>query len=784
MKRITRTLIVAVALLLTITSSAQQIEQTIRGTLVDQDSQIPLVGATVLVIGSDPLIGTVTDVEGHFRLTGVPIGRVSLKVTYIGYEDRIIPNLLIGAAKEEILTISLTESVSRLDEVVVEGNHPTGEALNEMAIVSAHTFSVEETSRYAGSFDDPARMVAGFAGVNGNSEGNNDIIVRGNSPRGILWRLEGVAIPNPNHFAGEGSTGGPINALSSKMLSNSDFFTGAFAPEYGDVTSGVFDMKLKIGNNEQREYTASLSTLGLDMTAEGPFKTGKRASYIINYRYSALDLLDKAGIVDFGGVPRYQDLSFKMQFPINQHHAFSLFGLGGYSHIETEETEIENDDLVTGKFNGTFNVGVLGLSHTWQVNNNMYIRSSLAATRSGNTFQYAIPDEADRFYDVESGALDKSSLIATTAFNYKINAKHKIESGLILTKMNFDIAADEWNYDIDQLVNELSENGSSSMLQWYASWKYRMSETLTMINGLHYLRFALNGNYSIEPRVAMRWQFAETQSIHAGMGLHSRLEGVSTYLAKQYTEGGTFIQPNKELEITKAAHFIIGYDNQLTATTHLKVEAYYQYLYDVPVEDSELSAFSMLNQTEGFTTRRLINEGTGRNYGVEFTLERYLHKGLYYMSTLSLFRSLYTPLDGVERKSTFDNNYVANLIGGKEFKIGAPAKNKVFFVNTKIVWVGGKRYSPIDLEASIARNTGVTDELHPFTQQGDDIFRTDLSIGLRRNRKRTTTELKFDVQNILNNQTVLGEYYVRAAQRISKSRQLGLLPTISYKINF
>lgn len=778
------TLLAAFMVLLAIPSAAQQITQNIRGTIVDQDSQMPLTGATVMVAGSSPIIGTVTDADGNFRLTGVPIGRVTLKVTFMGYEERTIPNLLIGSAKEEILNITLTESVNTLEEITITGDQAKGEVLNEMAMISAHTFSVEETQRYAGSFDDPARMVVAFAGVNGDAEGNNDIIVRGNSPKGILWRLEGIAIPNPNHFAGEGSTGGPINALSSKMLSNSDFFTGAFAAEYGDATSGVFDMKLKRGNNEQREYTASISTLGLDMTAEGPFTAGGRGSYIANYRYSALDLLDKAGVVDFGGVPRYQDMSFKIQLPVNGKHNLSLFGLGGMSGIDTEEKDEKDEDIITGKFNGRNKMGVLGLSHTYQINDDMYLKSSLAATGSDNTYSFAIPNEEDQFYTIEKGNIGKSSVIATSAFNYKLSARHKIESGVIFTRLNFNMKADEWDFDKDLLLNELSESGSSATFQAFASWKYRISEALTMINGLHYLQFALNNNHSIEPRLAMKWQFSEKQSFNAGVGLHSKLEGVSTYLAKRYADDGTFTQPNKDLEITKAAHFVLGYDNQIAPNTHLKIETYYQHLYDVPVEDSNMSSFSLLNTSEGYTTRQLVNEGTGKNYGVELTVERYLHNGLYYMSTLSLFRSLYTAKDGIERKSAFDNNYVANLIGGKEFKVGNPSKNKVLFLNTKVALIGGKRYSPIDLDASIAAGTDVTDEVNPFSQKGGDIFRTDFSIGLRRNRKRTTTEFKFDVQNIFNNQTVVGEDYVRATQSIYRSKQLGMLPTISYKISF
>jgi hypothetical protein len=708
-----------------------------------------------------------------------------LKITSMGYEDQTIPNLLIGSAKEEIVNVALVESIKQLDEITVTANETKGEVLNEMALVSAHTFSVEETQRFAGSFDDPARLAAGFAGVVGNPEGNNDIIVRGNSPKGILWRLEGIAIPNPNHFAGEGSTGGPINALSSKMLTNSDFFTGAFAPEYGDATSGVFDMKLKSGNNEQREYTASISTLGLDVTAEGPFKKGSRGSYIANYRYSSLELLDNAGIVDFGGVPRYQDLSFKFHMPVNNRHHFSLFGLGGKSGIDTEDTDENDENVIVGKFNGRFRLGVIGLTHTFQMNDNMYLRTSLAGTGSENSYQYAIPNQnTTDFYSIEKGKIGKSSLIAATTFNYKLNAQHKVETGLIFTRQDFNVDANEYDFDIDRMVNNINEKGGAETMQAFASWKYRVGEEITLINGLHYLHFALNGKSSIEPRLALKWDYSDTKSFNVGVGIHSKLEPVSSYLTKKYYDDGSFTLPNKNLDITKAAHFVVGFDNRISDYMHLKVETYYQNLYDVPVENSSTSTFSLLNESEGFTTRELVNDGTGKNYGVELTLERYLHNGFYYLGTMSLFRSMYTAKDGIERASTFDNNYVANIIGGKEFKVGKPSKNKVLFLNTKLALLGGKRYTPIDLEASIAKGGEVIDESNPFSVKGDDIFRTDFSIGLRRNRKHTTTEWKFDVQNILNGQTVVGEEYIHATQSIYRSTQLGMLPTISYKISF
>lgn len=241
--------------------------------------------------------------DGTFRFENVPVGRIDLEVSYIGYEDKNIPNILVSSGKEVILELEMRESVLKMDVVVITASQKKGEVLNEMAAISSRSFSVEETKRYAGSFQDPSRMVSAFAGVSSNPDGNNDIVVRGNSPKGILWRLDGIEIPNPNHFANEGATGGPINALNSELLSNSDFQTGAFAPEYGNVLSGVFDIHMRSGNNEKREYSVGAGVLGTDITLEGPFSKKYSGSYLANYRYSSLAMLDDAGLVDFDGVP-------------------------------------------------------------------------------------------------------------------------------------------------------------------------------------------------------------------------------------------------------------------------------------------------------------------------------------------------------------------------------------------------------------------------------------------------------------------------------------------------
>ena len=364
-------LLIAVFLCLKMSfANNQNLTQILRGKVLDKDSGLPLIGATIMVNGSSPLIGTATNANGEFQFQPMRVGRYSITVQSIGYEPRIVSDVLLKAGKETDLTIYLSESVVQLDEVTISAKKHKGESLNKMALISARSFSVQETNRYAGSFDDPARMASSFAGVMGSPDGNNDIIVRGNSPRGMLWRMEGIEIPNPNHFAEEGASGGAISALNSKMLDNSDFYTGAFPAEYGNAYSGVFDLRLRNGNKHKREYSFMVGILGTDFTAEGPFKKGGNASYLINYRYSSLAMLNAVGIKVAGdAVPKFQNSSFKINVPTKKAGTFNLFGLGGLSGISEDMSDYKNE------FNT--DMAVVGLSNTLPLDDKTILKTVL-----------------------------------------------------------------------------------------------------------------------------------------------------------------------------------------------------------------------------------------------------------------------------------------------------------------------------------------------------------------------------------------------------------------------
>ncbi|MBI1183938.1 TonB-dependent receptor plug domain-containing protein [bacterium] len=763
---------------------AQEIKQTIRGKVLDADTQQPLIGASVVVLNSDPFLGATTNYNGEFEINNVPVGRVSLAVSYMGYEQKLLPNMVLNSAKQLVITVELQESVVKMDEVEINGNEHKADINNEMAVTSARTISVDETSRFAGTFNDPARMASNFAGVTADAQGDNSIVVRGNSPKGIKWRLEGVEIPNPNHFSDEGATGGPINALNSSMLANSVFLTGAFAPEYGNAYSGVLDISLRNGNNQEREYSFSAGVLGLDLTAEGPFSRNYNGSYLINYRYSSLAILDNLNIVDFGGVPKYQDASFKFLLPTNKYGYFTLFGLWGISSIEDGAM-----DSVNGKPTEVFrsqysaNLATVGLKHALHLGRNAYVTSAISWSANGSGYTQQVRKEDASFLENYRDNLGKQSLRAQSIVDYKIDARNKLRAGFFYTQHYLDLYSAYYNEDNNKWIHDFNSKGNAGLAEGFVSWRYRATEKLTFVSGSHYSQFLLNQSQKLEPRASLRWEVAPATYFTLGYGRHSRIESLLTYFSSTTLANGSAYYPNKNLKMLNASHYVAGIERRFGANYNVKMEVYYQALGNVPVVNDVNSAISTINSYDSYTTQQMVNKGTGRNYGIELTAERYLNKGYYFMFTNSLYQSKYTALDGVERNTRWNGNYVSNLLVGKEWKLGAE-QNKVLGLNGKISLIGGKRYTKILLDQSIATGTEVRDWQHIYETKGDDIFQANMSFYYRVNRQKTTHEFKIDVQNITNNAAVVNEYFNPITQKIEKGTQLALIPNIIYRIQF
>ncbi|GAB2794049.1 carboxypeptidase-like regulatory domain-containing protein [Rhabdobacter roseus] len=775
-------LLLNLILLLAAGVAAQDLTQTVRGKIVDHDSKAPVEFATIVVVGTEPLLGTISDNNGYFSIKKVPVGRATIKVSRIGYEEKIIPNLVIISGKETVLDLELKESFETLKEVTISSRQHKSELTNEMAQVSSRGLSVEESKRYAGGIGDPARLVSSFAGVGSTGDGNNDIIVRGNNPRFVQWKLEGTEIPNPNHFSQEGLTGGPISALNSQMLANSEFYTGAFAPEYGNALSGIFDMRLRKGNSEKREHSFSIGVLGTDITTEGPFKAGGKSSYLINYRYSTLALISSLGILDFGGVPKYQDLSFKIVIPTEKAGTFSLFGLGGLSNIKTESFDPENQEVVNEEFQQKGRLGVVGIRHLINLNKKSYVSSTLAYATNGSENSSLRAFDTPTLQEDLHFNTSNTSLRLNTTFNYKLSNRHLFQLGTVYSHFDFNFKSRYFDGAAGKFVQTLDVDGTAQLSQSFVTWKWRATEKLSLVTGLHSQNTSQNQSVTIEPRSSLRYDLPRGQALTAGLGVHSNMTSLGNYYAITYDTEGNRRVPNTALGLLKARHYVVGYENKLSKNLFLKVEAYHQDLYDIPVEAGN-SSYSLINQQAEFPDRVLVNEGKGKNTGLELTLERYFADSYYFLVTASLFDSKYQAGDRVWRSTRFNKRYIANGLFGREFKVGT-SKNNSLGINSKVSWLGANRLLNIDLKESVEKGYAVYDERNAFKKKGEDVFSLNVAVNYRINRSRLSHEFKVDVQNVTNQSAVIDLYYNAVNKSIEEVKQLPLLPIVSYTLNF
>jgi hypothetical protein len=771
---------------------AQPSTQIIKGTLTDAQSKYPLPGANVVLEGSSPLIGSSTDDKGQFRLSGVPIGRQTIKITYLGYKERVISNVLVTAGKEVELNLELEEQIITGAEVVVTAKKDMNVPNNELATVSARTFNPEGTARFAGSRNDPARMAANYAGVSGANDARNDIIVRGNSPSGLLWRLEDVNIPNPNHYGALGATGGPVSMLNNNVLDKSDFITAAFPAQYGNALAGVFDLKMRNGNRDKREYLLQVGFNGFELGAEGPFSPKSRASYLINYRYSTLGVFKALGM-NFGtgtAVPQYQDLSLKIDVPTTKSGRFTVVAVGGTSNINLlgSDTDTTKADLYGNENEDSYSrfaTGVIGVSHTYYFNPSIYSKLTLSASGTLQKFSQDSLSMEDRSpFRTENAHFTQNKYSVNWLLNKKISAKNTLTAGFFVDV--YDLSLDQDRYDVKgEMMRPLRNfSGRSTLSQAYAQWQHRFSEKLTLNGGLNYLHFALNNSSSLEPRLGLKYQMNERQSIGLGYGSYSQIQPLITYFNQTRLPDDRTQLTNQNLGFTRSQHLALSFERMLNTNLRFKAETYYQALSKAPVEQRPTS-FSLLNFGDDFifpNNDSLTNSGTGRNYGVELTLERFYTQRLYLLATASIFDSRYKGSDGVLRNTAFNGRYVLNLLAGREWKVGK--KSNAFNIDVKVTTAGGRYVTPIDFERSRQVGEPVFRREQAFSMQLTNYFRTDLKFSFRMNRRKLTHEFAVDLQNLTGNKNAYSQTYNPRTNQLVNINQIGFFPVPQYRLLF
>jgi hypothetical protein len=809
-KIVTTALIIAV---LTTLAYSQNLKQTVRGTIIDIDSKLPLFGATVIIIDSDPLIGTVTDVNGIFKLEKIPVGRIAVKISYLGYETRIISDIVVNSGKEVVLDLTMQESITTMDEVVVKAYRKKGEAINEMSQQSIHSITLEETKRFTGGMDDPARVVSSFAGVASTPNGSSHIIVRGNSPKYMQWRLDGAEISSPYHMNDQNSSFGALTALNNNLLATSDFYTGAFSSEYGDVLSCVYDVKLRPGNNEKFEATGGIGLMGTELTVEGPFKKGYAGSYLFNYRYSAISLINKLGIVDVPGVVDYQDATFKIVLPTKRAGTFSIYGLIGLSGFSMENmgpadlstpgrpitSALNSKDFYKKNF-----LANLGINHTISINSNSFIKVSLTYSGTGarddifetdtirtNNIENAFPLDtvSPRMHMIQS-SIANSTIRGAVTYNNRINAKNKILLGTKYTLYSFDNNQNIYNNEEASMININDFNVNLGTISNFISWKHSVNEKIDIVAGLHNMNILSLNKSTLEPRLSVNWKINEKNSVHSGYGMHSTTESIHNYYAKIPQNDGSYSEPNRYLGLLKAHHFVLGYEKRFSENLVGKIEAYYQYLYNLPVENNDTSSYATINEGIDYRYVELVNKGRGKNYGVEISIERFFDKNFYFLLNGSLFDSKYKSLEGVWRNTRYNNNYIVNILCGKEFKNLGRRKNQLLALNTRIFFEGGERYIPLLRDAGgnvavVPQEDRYFDYGKAYNQKLDNIFRLNLSVSYKFNKPGATHEIFLDLMNLTNNQARIAEYYdVSKPGKTGYRTAFGFFPNLMYRVYF
>ncbi|KQC31722.1 hypothetical protein AAY42_10590 [Flagellimonas eckloniae] len=756
----------------------QDLKQTVKGKVTDIVTGSPLMGATIILIDSEPQLGVITNAQGFFTMENVPVGRQSFSCSYLGYEDALVSQVLVGSAKEINLSIRLTESLNQLGEIVVSARKDQIKPNNKLATVSARSFGVEETKRFPASISDPARMALSFAGVTNSDDTTNEIVIRGNAPNQLLWKIEGVEVPEPNHFSEEGYSPGAISLLSTNMLGNSDFFTGAFPAEYGNATSGVFDIKLRNGNAEKAEYAFQFGVLGTDLAIEGPFSKNYKGSYLVNYRYSTLTILNNIIEVSEGSVPTFQDLALKLNLPIGEKTNLSFWGIGGFSEDNQDNAEQISPVLVEDEFfeSKTY-MGGLNLKHFFSTNTSL--DGALSFSGNQSDYVFSLDNTTNDDFLQERDILRNNALRLSVNLNQKFNARTTLKTGLVYSRLSYDVLTDEILND--NAITLVDSEGNGTFLQFFSQAKYRFTEKLSTTFGLHASSFSVNNDFVLEPRGGIEYQISPKHTLSAGIGLHSRRMPLNQYFIEIGDGQGNASTPNTNLDLMRAMHYVLGYDWRILKNGHLKLEVYYQDLNKVAVAADSNFTDSFLNGQ--FIERELTDSGKARNYGLELTLEKFFSNQYYFLVTSSLFDSQYRAADGNWYDSRYNANYTFNVVGGKEFKAGKNGNN-IFGVNAKVLWNGGKRGTPVDLD--YFDDTGFVRLLQDQRNalQFDDYWRIDASFSYRINRPKVAHIISLDIQNVTNRLNVDEEFFNTQTRMIETEYQLELLPLLNYRIEF
>ncbi|TNE68579.1 TonB-dependent receptor [bacterium] len=754
-----------------IESSAQQ--QTISGTVKDALSLEGLPGANVSLQPGN--YGAATDLDGNFKLTNIPYGRYTVTVSFVGFQSKVLQAVEVNSAKQVILEFLLEEEVYTSEGITITAQPNRAEVQNLFTQVSAISFSVEETRRFAGAMDDPLRAAAVFPGVVQSGDVNsNGIVVRGNSPKGLQWRLNGVRIPNPNHFGNVGRSDGGVTLFSTQLLANSDFLTSAFPAEYGNASSGIFDIRYRKGNANQREHTVQVGINGIDLATEGPLGSGGSSSYLINYRYSIFGFLQYIEPDMKGKVPQYQDVNFQFDWQTEKWGNFTFFGVGGMDE-SSAKPEPDGDFTLEERMDQRLdnNVGVLGLQHSYSLSKRAALQTTLSFVGRQVDFRDGMRDSVFTYQPLSN----VSQLNYTWAIEQSVTQK-LFEHGLM--QIGYRAALDGFETTISETLTQQNglesiadDNGTTQNLETYIQTKWNLSPQLSINTGIHSMYYRLTDSFTLEPRISAKYLFTNGNSFALAYGNHAQLEDISVY--SMNLNGAS----NSDLKPGRAHHFSSTYSFGLSDNLHAQVDAYYQYLYDIPIVFGSYK--SLINHAGGVVTDSYINNGKTYSYGLELMIEHFFKTDYYYLTTVSWNNSRYRDGSDIWRTSRYSSGLTLTALGGKEWRF---TENNSLSLNIRATHTLGEYYIPVDVSASKQAGVEVMNANTVYQERLPNFIYVDFSLGYKSNYAKSSGEWSIQIKNMLNQRPIIGYSYNSVTETVEEMKPLGIIPILAYRYNF
>lgn len=754
--------------------------QVVRGRVSDADTQAPLHAAHLMLIRSDTL-RAFTDEQGRYTFREVPVGRYRLQASFLGYESITLAEVLVEAGKEVVLDVPLRERGEALQEVVVKS---VGMGSAEVHPVSAYTITVEEQLRFPATYFDPARVALSYPGVAGMNDGTNIISVRGNSPSTVKWWLEGVEIVNPNHTANAGTfsdrptqAGGGVNILSAQLLGASHFLTGAFPASYGNALGAILDMRLRRGNDQQHEFTAQAGLIGIDLAAEGPIKKNG-ASYMANYRYSFVGLLTEMGI-DFGGEQTaFQDFSFHLSLPTSKAGHFSIFGIGGksYTLFDSPGDTLVREDKQRFNIDFQSKMGAAGITHVATLGKKSVWRTTAVVSALEHERAAELVWQQPALVAWDGDTLAQRKISVSSVFSSRIHPRQTIRTGVQISQEHARISS---FFTSNEGSSFFLGKMNGWLLQPFFDWEARFNAQWTLKAGFrlsHFTRIA--DEPATEPRFTLIWTPDTRRRISLSYGLLAQLPSPEAFTAPDILGEGP--------DFAGAHHLVAGYRQELSPSLLLNAEVYYQNLFNVLTGAGRGNTFSTINLVEAYRLQEqtLAGSGRGRNYGLDLSLQKFILDKYYFIAAGSLYRSLYTSFDGVERPTRFDGRYLLNLTGGREFLKKKERKVIIRGINAHLLWLGGFRGAPVDVAESVVKGYTVYDESDGFPLRQEDYFRIDLRLYQKWNRAGRNSTLSIDLQNVTGRENFAFEFYDFVQEKVETKRQIGLIPIASWRLEF